>query len=408
MSRFSRFIAKKYLYQKGRLRAVHIISIITVATIAVIVTSSLVVLSVFNGYERILLKGSALFDPELLLTRQDEKTFSFEKVSTLLQKQDCKTTSTPLLYSEGMLVYGNKFVAIRLVGIDDTYRNVCPIDTIDLGSFSVEGSKAIIGAGSWMVLGTPFKENLDLLIPTRHKKINPLVPHSALKKTSVFIDGVVSSNSEQYNNTLFLSISTLRQLLDINDDNCHAIGLSINMKNSTNSKSALDDLLKELKVTEKDAPYQVLSQIEQQPGITHLVAIEKWLSYCILAFIMFLATFNVVCSCSLLILEKKKDLKLFHALGASISEKRNLFFQYSISLTAIGIISGVIVGLALCAIQSYTHFATFAVGAQREPYPIAINPIDIAAIVGMMLLLGVIAAWLPTYILIKKEKKAPL
>lgn len=398
MSRFTSFVAARYLFSRGRFRAVHLVTLISAITIAVIVAASVVILSVFNGYGTMLLAGATPFDAELLLRRTDDALFSrdnqgLRKVLALKEV----AASSELIYGEAVVAADNSYQAARLIGVDECYTEVNDLKPVmHSGDFDVKNSGLVVGAQLFMALGMPDeKKPLMLLMPRRTEKINPLAPLASLLQARGRVTGVVLSNNEQYNNTLFLSADSLRKLLDLPPTACHAMALKL-----SDGKRANRDI-KRMIAREAGEGFVVLDRSEQQAGIVRLVALEKWLTYCILAFITFLAAFNVICSSSLLILEKQRDTRLFSAIGARRKDIRRIFVGHSLGITSLGTVCGLIFGLLLCLLQQSTGLFTFTAGITQQAYPVEISFTDLLPIVAMVLLLGFFAAFLPARALIK-------
>ena len=132
-----------------------------------------------------------------------------------------------------------------------------------------------------------------------------------------------------------------------------------------------------------------------------LVAVEKWLSFSILLFVVLLAAFNIICSSAMLLIEKERDTRLFAALGMPQKSLRTIFFLRSFLTTLAGVAGGLILGSLLLLLQRETGFVSYPEGLERVAYPVAFRLTDYAAVLGALLLLGAISALLPPRILLK-------
>lgn len=380
------------------------VGLVAAIALAVIVAASVVVLSVFNGYGDLLIEGSSPFDPDLLIKPREGQFASFEEqeVKQALAKEAIAWT-TPFIYSEGMLSVAGAFQPAKLIGVTATYSQQQSLEEILYkGHLGIEGAEVTMGSELYMALALPEEgASLTLVMPHRTRKINPLLPHTSLVSRQLQVAGVVHSNNEQYNHALFLSIDTLRSCLDLPKNSSSALGIYLHTESLPHINTLQKELQKQLGKT-----YRVLDRYQQQPELVKLVSIEKWFTYCILAFILFLAGFNVICSSTLLLIEKERDRFLFHALGAYPSTVRKIFVGHSLAISLIGAFVGMALGIVLCLLQQRFGFATFSLGTTAIPYPSKLLVQDLFPIFALVLILSFIAAWIPARLLIKSHPQS--
>jgi lipoprotein-releasing system permease protein len=132
---------------------------------------------------------------------------------------------------------------------------------------------------------------------------------------------------------------------------------------------------------------------------------EKWAVFLILAFILIIATFNVIGSLTMLIVEKKKDIDILQSLGASNSLIKRIFLIEGLLITLLGAFSGLILGFIICYLQYTFGFiklggaGTFVIDA----YPIKILWSDFLYVFIVVCFIGFIAAWIPARQILKSE-----
>ena len=135
--------------------------------------------------------------------------------------------------------------------------------------------------------------------------------------------------------------------------------------------------------------------------LMRLVAMEKWLSFSIILFVVILSSFNIVCSSAMLIVEKKRDIRIFKAIGMPRHTIPKIFFLRSLITTLIGIVGGLLVGSILLILQQRIGFVTYVEGYIPVPYPVDFKWGDFVIAPLALLVIGVISAWLPPRILIR-------
>ena len=130
---------------------------------------------------------------------------------------------------------------------------------------------------------------------------------------------------------------------------------------------------------------------------------EKLWVFIILIFILIIATFNIIGSLTMLIIEKKKDILILNNMGADLKLIRRIFLIEGMLITFIGATFGVAIGMFLCWLQIKFEFITMSEGLVINAYPVKIELLDMIAILTAVLFIGFLAAWYPVRIFTKKH-----
>jgi ABC-type lipoprotein release transport system permease subunit len=240
-------------------------------------------------------------------------------------------------------------------------------------------------------------DTLSVIVPKREGFINPAIPASSFLSTQGKVASVILSENEVYDNTLFMDLQQLQQLLNYTPSQVDGVALEISRGDIRKTRQQLLQLLPN--------HYILLDRSEQQPEITRLVAIEKWISFLILFFVLLLAAFNVVACVSMLMIEKQFDTLTLRALGASPSSVTNIFRYEGLLITAIGAGMGLLLGLLLCYSQMELGWITTQSSLGPQPYPVKIKLFDLAASLTAILGIGYLAAAYPAKVLSNKYYK---
>ncbi len=127
-----------------------------------------------------------------------------------------------------------------------------------------------------------------------------------------------------------------------------------------------------------------------------MIKIEKWVSFLLLGFILLIASFNIISSLSMLVLEKEPNLSTLRALGMSDRRISSVFAWESIIVAAIGGLSGIILGVTLCLLQQ--NFGIIRIGDGSSSvitaYPVALEPADLLITIIPVAIIGAITAWI--------------
>ncbi len=403
---FPFFIARRYLFSRKRFSAVNVVSLVSAVAICVVSSALVCILSIFNGYESLIMKHSAVTDPPLLIRTADHSMLHADDATLLSALQTAGISSYSFtLKGEGLVRTSLRQQAVALLGVDDRYVGTVNIDSIAFaGTFSIEGLSGMaalnVGAATAaeMQLGVGFVDPVEIIVPRRVGLINPLVPAGAFKSMEGKVASVIASGMEPTDHTIILSLDSLRRLLDYTEQEAEAVAIRLQADGEPEQVAAtLRSVLGE--------GYQVLDLAGQHPEVSQLVSMEKWMSYFILLFILVLAAFNIVSSLSMLLIEKKEDIATLHSLGASRQVIARIFRMEGMLVSLIGAVVGIGIGIALCLAQQAYGLVTLQIGLSSVPYPIRIDALDLALIFLTIFALSYAAAYYPVHYFINRRLK---
>lgn len=402
------YIARRYLFSKKSHNAINIISLISVIGIAVATMAMVCTLSVFNGFTEIVSKTFSTFDPELQITAVKGKAFdpndSVVQKATLLPEIEIVSQS---IEENALLRFEDRQLPVIVKGVSPQFEYLANIDAVIIdGTFQLkEGdvNYAVVGAGLAMSLGirANFVAPLEVYAPKRDVKINLANPSAAFTTSYSYPRGVFALNQQKYDEQMIIiSIDQARELFRYETE---VTSLDLKLKHGASINKVVKDLGRIL-----GHDYVIKDRFQQQEESYRMVNIEKWVTFLILAFILIIAVFNIVGSLSMLIMDKKDDIKILQNLGANnkLIERIFMFEGWMISLS--GAIFGLILGLILCLLQQYfgllklgTTPGTFIIDA----YPVQVQVLDIVTIFVTVSLIGIVAVLYPTNNLRKRLSK---
>jgi lipoprotein-releasing system permease protein len=141
-----------------------------------------------------------------------------------------------------------------------------------------------------------------------------------------------------------------------------------------------------------------LNRYEQQADFFRILKIEKLLTVLLLVFILLIALFNSIGSLSMLIIDKREDIRILSDLGADEPTIRRTFLLEGWLISTLGTIGGLVIGVLLCLGQQYFGWLKLGSGAEYiiSAYPVQVQAVDIVLVALIVLALGLVAAWYPT------------
>lgn len=401
------FIARRYLFSKKSHNAINVISAISVCGIAIATMAMVVVLSVFNGFGGIVEGMFSAFDPDLKITVKEGKVFDYHtpEFDKVLQIKDIRMISESL-EENALITFEDQQVPVVLNGVSEEFYLMTDMEKLIIdGTFKLREDVVdymTLGSGLAISLGARpgFINPIEIFAPKRDVKVNLANPSSAFTTGYAQIGGVFSLNSPQYDEQMaIIPISLARELLNYENE---VSSLNINLVSDASVKRVkknIEELLGD--------DFLVENRYEQQRESYRMLQIEKWVTFLILAFILLIAVFNVVGSLSMLIVEKRDDIKSLSNMGASKTMIANIFMYEGWLITFIGIISGIVVGLILCILQQHFGFIRLSdiPGAYIiDAYPVIVKLTDLLVVFTVVSLIGLFTVLYPVNNLRKRLK----
>ena len=391
-------IAWRYLFAKKQYNAIHIISGISAAAIGVVTAAMVCVLSIMNGFGVIVEQMFSQFDPDIRIEAVNGKSFndSGSKFESLRQLDGIELISQRI-EETALLQFEGKQMPVRLYGVDSTFATLTHIEEIITGGhYEVHDGafdRAVLGQGlAWHIgIGAQFINPLYLYVPKRTEKVNMLRPDQAFNEEACFIAGTFAVQQAKYDDEVMLvNIDLTRRLLEYEETEVSSLLIKVQ------STSHIKHVEKDIQHLLGDK-YKVLNRYEQQADFFRILRVEKLLTTLLLVFILLIASFNIIGSLSMLIIDKQSDIQTLSHLGASSSLIRRIFLFEGWLISTIGAMIGLVIGLAICLIQEHVGILKLGSGTEYiiSAYPVAVQAADIFLVAVVVLGLGFLAAWIP-------------
>ncbi|MGI6521794.1 MAG: FtsX-like permease family protein [Fermentimonas sp.] len=401
----SLFIARRYLFSKKSHNAINVISMISVCGIAIATMAMVCVLSVFNGFGGIVEGMFNAFDPDLKISVKEGKVFDwhtpeFEKALGVSGVQMVSES----LEENALFVFDDNQSPVLMKGVSEEFRLMTDMDKLVIdGSFRLREDVvdyATLGSGVAVTLGARpgFINAIEVYAPKRDERVNLANPAAAFNRGYLQIGGVFTLNSPDYDDQMVIVPITLaRELFHYTNE-----VTSLDIKLAPNA--SVKRVKREMQEALGDA-FLVEDRFEQQKESYRMLQIEKWVTFLILSFILLIAVFNVVGSLSMLIVEKKEDIRSLQHMGASNDLVSRIFLYEGWLITFIGIVAGIVLGLVLCLLQQ--HFGILRLsdvpGAYIiDAYPVIVKFSDILVVFVSVSLISMLTVLYPVNNLRKK------
>ena len=395
------FIAKRYLVSKKKQNIINIISGISVVGIIVGTAALVIVLSVLNGFISLINNFYSDFDPDLKITAAKGKMFNPADFPTDTLKQLPGVLNYAEVVEEAaMLKYGKQQYFAVVKGVPDNYDLFTNIDSLIVdGNFSLKNqgiSYAIVGQGVAYNLGLKlnFVDPIRIYVPKRGRQTS--ITARSINYNYIFPSGIFSALEEVDSKYLIVPYDFAAELFESKNQ---ISAIELNLAKDVNHKK----IQKEVENILGNA-FHVKNKYQQHDLIYKTMKSEKWVAYLILVFILIIASFNILGSLSMLIIDKREDIMILRSMGASSKLIRHIFLFEGWLISALGAILGSLLGMFICWLQIQYGFVTFPGGGSFiiSAYPVQIIFTDILFIFGVVIIIGFVAAWYPVKFISRK------
>ncbi|MDY9918209.1 lipoprotein-releasing system permease protein [Porphyromonadaceae bacterium NLAE-zl-C104] len=399
------FIARRYLFSKKSHNVVNVISAISVCGIAVATAAIVCVLSIFNGFGGIVEGTFNAFDPDLKITVKEGKVFDYHtpEFEKALQINGIQIISESL-EENALFMFGESQAPVLMKGVSEEFKLMTDMEKLLLeGSFNLREDVVdytTLGSGLAMTLGARpgFINPIEIYAPKRDVRVNLANPAAAFTRAYIQIGGVFSLNSPEYDEQMAIVPIQLARDLFGYENQVTSLDIKLEPNVSVNRvKREIERILGD--------DFLVEDRYQQQKESYRMMQIEKWVTFLIMVFVLLIAVFNLVGSLSMLIVEKRDDIKSLQNMGASEQLISRIFLYEGWLISFIGIISGIITGLALCLLQQYFGLLQLSdtPGAYIiDAYPVIVKMTDVVIAFAVVSLISLLTVLYPVNNLRKK------
>ena len=396
---FPLYIARRYFVSRKSHNIINIISGISVAGVTLGTMALIIVLSVFNGFQNLVISLFNSFNPDLMITVKEGKTFNTNALAEEQIRKIPGVLSLSEYIEENALVkYKDKQYIVTIRGVGESYSAMSGLDTMMVeGNFTLQkGTRdfAVVGNGVAYYLNASLDDYLNpisIYVPRRTSSFSGGF-ENAFNSEIIFPAGFFSVQQDFDSKYVILPLRFVKRLLEYDHE---ITGIDIWL-----AKGADRDKIHKEIIKIAGERFKVKNRFQQQEMLYKIMKSEKWAIFLILTLILFIATFNVIGSLSMLIIDKKHDIAVLQCLGASQPMVKTIFLAEGMMISFFGAVAGIILGGVVCKLQQIYGFvklgsagSTFVVST----YPVDMQILDFIFVFLTVVTIGLLAAWYPVY-----------
>jgi lipoprotein-releasing system permease protein len=387
------YIARRYLFSRKSTHAINIISGISMLGVFIGSAALIIILSGFNGFEKVILALYNNFSPELKIEPVKGKTFNPDTLHFAdIHKNTALLSFTQVLEEKALLSYGDRKTIGIVKGVSSEFlNNPDLVKTIvpGVGSFDLHAHNhpsAVIGSIIQSTLSVNINDqftNLQVYSPRRNV-VNSINVLDEFIQRSIPPSGVFSIQQE-FDNIVVTPISFTRELLE---QPTEVSSLELNFIPGTDIKQMQTDIQ-----AKAGTGFTVKNRREQNTALYRILNSEKWAVFSILTFVLIIAIFNIVGSLTMLVMDKRKDIAILSSLGAGRGLIQGIFFFEGMLISWIGCFAGLVIGLLFCWMQlQYGLIKMGSATSVLDAYPVDLKFSDVILVFLTVSVISVVSA----------------
>ena len=388
-----RSIAMRYLVSKRQVGLVSLISFISVVGVTIGVAALVIVLSVFNGFSGLVTSILVNFDPHIRveLPRQSEAV-TYEPLIQYAQSQRELQGLSRFAVGKAVVVSKNLNRVINVKGIEvDKVAEVSGLkERIVLGNLELGGKKK-----NTIVLGMTLADRLGVVVGDTVSIVSIAGSEVALLQLGqplirrFHVIGIYESNNKDYDSYFaFVGLQAAQSLFNMGS---RISGVEMRLRSINQS-----DAFKSLIGDKFGAQFRVLTWYDLHRDLYSVMRIERWMAYIILCLIIGVASFNLLGSLTMSVIEKTRDIGILKSMGAMNKSIVKIFMFEGVLVGVLGSVLGLALGLFLVWLQSQYHLFPLDPTVYIIPaIPVEVHIMDLVVVVITAIALCSLAALYP-------------
>lgn len=393
--------ARRYLFSRKSHAVINLIAGVSAVAIAMPVAAMIILLSVFNGFEQLARSMNATFDADLTVLPASGQTFPAATIDTAAIGRLAGVAAYSLVAEQSVLLeHGERQAIARVRGVDDCYAEVLPIaDAVTAGRYEVRRGdldRIVLGQGMAYDLGVRSLADTRIgVYAIRRGSFSTLLPLDGYTRRTVPVTGLYTLDAETESRYALTSLRLAQELFGYHG---RASGLMVRLR------AGADPVATQRAVAGLAGDGFVVRTREQMnPSFYRIVAYEKWGVFFISLLVLVVASFSVVGALSMLMIDKRDDVRTLRALGADTSLVRRIFIREGLLIGSLGALIGLVLGVGCVLVQQ--RYGLIRIPAETfllRSYPVLFRPTDLVLVVGAFAVVAYSISRLTVHSMIRK------
>ena len=391
-------IARRYVFSKKSTHVINVITGITMIGIAAISFAFVVIMSIFNGFEGLVLSLFNTFNPDIKISACQGKVITLDDSQIAVIKNIPYIKAMSFTLEENVLLRNNDRQHIaRMKGVDEHFIEVTQIDSaIIAGEYDIDEREniyyCVLGIGVEQIMGInveqPFNE-LDMFIPRRNATGSTINPLDAFYVQTIYPKGSFAIQQDFDASYVIVPISLAKKMLDYTTE-FTALEISVSQTKKSDAAVHLLNTILDKSI------FKIQNREQQEEELFQIMQLERWLVFILLALVLIIASFNISSSLTMLVIEKQQDIRILLQMGAMPRNILWIFVYTGVLLAVISSSIGIALGVLICYIQQVYGFikipnsSTFVI----DSYPVDVQIMDIILVLLLVISIAIVTSYL--------------
>ena len=381
---------------------INIISGVSVFGIMISTAALVIVLASFSGLEGLISSLYSDFYQDIKIESKNTKTFDRSFIPAEVYETEGLINYSRVVEDIVMVKYDEQFIFSSIKGVDKEFLEMSRMSAFmddgmaiiedDYGPLAIIGTQALMNLNAYIYAVDGTYASLTIFAPNRNRKIK-MNDLDALTPSVIDMVGNYSYGTGATDNYIIVPLDYAADILHYENEISY---IELDFLDDVDLEDKKEELMQIL-----GPSFKVTTSFEQNEVIYKTNRSEKWMTAMLLAFIFFLATFNMVATITMIVIEKRANLKTLYALGAKKTQLERIFFYEGLLINGIGMFLGLAIGYGICYLQKVYGLIRIEEGIV-DYYPITFKLEDFITIMVITLFFGILAAYLPSKFLIKR------
>lgn len=391
-------IAWRYLFSKKRHAAVNLISSISVAGVAIASATVIIALSVFNGFIQLAESRFSRLSAPVEIESEEANYFDATPLMDILCNIGEAGTALPILRSKAYVDAPDGQMAVKVTGADQRWMDTSGasstvIDGMPIVADTLGSTLGVISVGTAMQTGIRPGDRMRLVVPRNRERLNPGNITGNFRSDTIVVSGVTRTGEDKLDAALVIvPLPQLRQLLSA--DSGSVSHIDVYPADGTGTES----LVKAVRLNLPPG-FKAMTIAEQNADSFKMIEIEKWVTFVLLAFILIVASFNILSTLVMLMIEKRNNMRLLRSMGMADRRIKQIFIWEGVLVSGAGCVAGAIAGMILVGCQMQWGWVKLS-AAGIDPsllsiptYPVALCAEDLLAVLALAAITSFLASF---------------
>ncbi len=385
-------IAWRFLRAKNQTQVINILTMLSIVAVAILIAAFVIIVSVFNGFDQHFKKSFGNLYPDIAVRSLSGRSFTpSDSLLSYLQSTDALQYAY-VLETRAFANYQENQSIIKLRGVSPEYLDIVNLDI----NSAYDQRKLKSAEAEYCYFSFSTAESLGLSINYDLEPVEIQIPKNT--KSTITTDQVASgyvyprgaypmeeNQGEKDMLTDYEFIASLSgQYGEVSEI---AIGVQ--------DPQRVDEVMHRLRSYDPDY-LEVLSRDQQNESLYKIINTERYMVYAILIFMLVLSSLNIIGVLLMTIIEKRRDIALMRGVGVDTQKVQSIFLRLGVLIGAIGVMIGLVVGLAFALGQQHFGWIDMNTNGFSEPFPVQVKGLNVVFIAVIGVCIAILASWLPS------------